>query len=280
MPTAKKTPKLPAPSLPQPPGGKPDPADSGEVAFRRLKPDLDAIPADRVMQPRVDVRAAASFVLSASVPRLKDPVLHKRFLSLPATEFPHGALDDLGAAAEAVLFTQAQLSQAEAGTPGAMLPVELVNQATALRAELLKVCAYHFDGDAKLSAQVQDIRAGHGYMDLAEDLKRLAGLYRTEKAVLSQDRRFYRPEDEALALQLSKRITSELRTQGPEAAREIAWRAWTLLVLRYREVERGAQFLLGEDAAAAFPPLFAVGRARPRSRDNTPPAPPVPPPTP
>lgn len=273
MPTPKKTPKKRPTKTTKKPAATAPAVDSGEAAFLRLKPKLDRIAAERVAQPRAEVRAAASFVLSDSVARLKDRKLRDRFLSLPAAEFQHSALDDLSAAAEAALYTQAELAQAEAGTPGAMLPVELVSEATKLRADMLTVCEYHFRGNTKLSAQVEDIRSGQGYLDLAEDLKRLAGLYRAEKATLKQDLRFYRAADEAHALHLAKRITSELRIQGPQAAREMAWRAWALLVELYGEIERGAHFLLREEAATAFPPLHSVGRTAPRPQKKTPPAP-------
>lgn len=173
------------------------------------------------------------------------------------------------------LWTQAQLASEEAATSGARLPVELVTAASALRGRMLDVCAYHFRDDAALRAQVDDIRGGQGYLDLAEDLSRLAGLYRDQAATLKQDLRFYRADDAKDALDLAGHITRELRRQGPQAAREVAWRSFAVLAALYAEVARGAHFLLREAGQATFPPLYSVARAAPKRREKTPPAPPT-----
>lgn len=255
---------------------KPTARDEGEAAFLRLRARLGKLAAERIVQPRAGVREAASFVLSDTLRRLRDAGLRARFAALPAAEFDHSALADLGPAAEAVLWTQTELATAEAGSAGARLSVALVTQATALRNQMLEVCAYHFREAPALHAQVEDIRSGHGYLDLAQDLQRLAALYRAQAALLKQDLRFYRAGDAAEALALATRITSELRPQGPQAARDAAWRAWTLLTDLYAEVARGAHFLLREAGQVAFPSLHAVSRSTPRRRGKTPPAPPAP----
>lgn len=123
---------------------------------------------------------------------------------------------------------------------------------------MLDVCAYHFRDDAALRAQVDDIRSGQGYLDLAEDLHRLAGLYRGQAATLKQDLRFYREGDAKDALDLSGGITRELRSQGPQAAREVAWLTFAVLAALYAEVARAAHFLLREAGEAAFPSLITA----------------------
>lgn len=253
------------------------PSDPGEAAFLRIQARVNALPAAQVGQPRGDARMAASFVLSDTVPRLVDRGLLARLAALPKAEFDHSALADLRPAAEAVLWTQTQLAQVDAGASGARLPVDLVAEASALRGRMLDVCAYHFRDDAALRAQVDDIRSGQGYLDLAEDLSRLAGLYRAQAATLKQDLRFYRAADATDAFDLSGRITRELRSQGPQAAREVAWRTFAVLAALYAEVARAAHFLLRDAGPAAFPPLYAVSRAAPKRRDKTAPAPPTPP---
>jgi len=282
----KKTSK-PAPSSPVSPSGsskketphkdapgKPESIeDAGQVAYEKLRPRLEAIPADQILPPRADVRAAASAVLSRIVPTLSDPTLSARFLSLPKAEFDAAVLEEVKQAASAVLFAQSALVQAEAGTTQARLPGELVEDATVLRQKMLRVCEYHFGSDPELARQLADIRSGHGYLDLAEDLRRLSGLYQAQKATLKQDLRFYDAADEGLALRLCERITSELRVQGPQAARQTAWRAWAFLVDRYQELSRGAVFLLREAAAQKFPSLFSLGRSAPKAAGKTHPSP-------
>jgi hypothetical protein len=269
MPTPRKKPASPAkPTPPSPPPA----ADPGELAFTKLQPQLAALPADRLGPPRAEVRAAASFVLSDTVPRLADPSLRARLLSLPKTEFHHAAIDDLGLCAQALLWAQSRLAQAEAEPSTAKLPLNLVQESVSLRQRMIEVCAYQFRDDAHLQKQVDDIRAGQGYLDLAEDLRRLAALYRSEHAQLVHDQRFYHPGDADTALHLSQRITSELRIPRPDASRESVWRAFALLVQLYEEVARAARFLLREAGESDFPSLFAIARSPARRK----PAPQVP----
>lgn len=273
MPTPRKKPASPAkPTPPSPPPA----ADPGELAFTKLLPQLAAIAADRLGPPRAEVRAAASFVLSDTVPRLSDPSLRARLLSLPKTEFHHAAIDDLGLCAQALLWAQSRLAQAEAEPSTAKLPLTLVQESVSLRQRMIEVCAYQFRDDAHLQKQVDDIRAGQGYLDLAEDLRRLAALYRSEHAQLVHDQRFYHPGDADTALHLSQRITSELRSPRPDASRESVWRAFALLVQLYEEVARAARFLLREAGEADFPSLFAIARSPARRKPLAKPPTPTP----
>lgn len=272
MPTPRKRPPTPAKSdraAASSAAPKPS-AAPGEAAHARLQPRLAALPKERVVQPRADVRAAAAHVLSDTVPRLSDPALRARFGTLPATEFDHAALPDLEAAAQALLWAQSRLAAAEAGETGARLPVALLGEATALRQDMLDVCTYHFRGDARVGRQLDDIRSGKGYLDLAQDLSRLAALYRDGHATLAQDGRFYRPEDADTAEALSQRITRELRPKNTQPAREQVWRTWALLLALYEEVARGGRFLLRDEGERAFPPLHNVGRAGARKGKSQP----------
>lgn len=249
-------------------------ADPGEVAAKKLQARLDAVPKERLGVPRADVRVAASFVLSDTVGRLKDAELLKGLRGLPARYFDAKAIEELEPAAQAALWTQQQLASDEAQLPGARLDVGLVNLATVLKRRMLDVCEYHFREDSRLSREVEDIRGGTGYLDLADDLARLARLYRDHHATLKQDLRFYRAGDAASAVTLSGRITSELRKQSPEAARDLAWRAWAFLLDRYEEVAAACRFLRRKEGGdEAFPSLHSIGRAERRSKKEPAPAP-------
>lgn len=270
MPTPKTPPSKPRPSAAAAAHRARDP---GELALDRLRPRLDKVPPERMISPRTDVSAAASFVLSEIVPRLADPVLLARLKSLPAAEFDASAVADLGPAAQAALWAQGQLASAEAQESGVRLPLELIDDATALRARMLKLVDYHLADQPRLKAEIDDIRSGHGYLDLAEDLRRLAALYRSEHAALHADTRFYRLEDAESAGTFAQRIVSELRTQGAGQARDQAWRTWALVRELYEEVAGAARFLLRRQGGeAAFPSLHTVGRTQNRGRKPAAPA--------
>lgn len=241
-------------------GGEVEAVDPGEAAYRRLQPRLARLSAEHIGQPRAQVSAAASFVLSSVAPRLSDRGLRARFATLPGSEFDHGALDDLAAAAQAALWAQARLADADAAVPGARLPVELLAEAEQLRRHMLGVCEYHFRDEPRLARQVADIRLGQGYLDLAEDLRRLGALYRAERDTLKQDLRFYDAKHAETALRLSERITSELRSESAAAARQVAWETWALLLELYEEVARGGRFLLRQAGETTFPLLHAAAR--------------------
>lgn len=242
--------------------------------MRKLAARLDAVPKERVGAPRADVRVAASFVLSDTVGRLKDAELLKALRSLPARYFDAKAIEELQPAAQAALWAQQQLASDEAQLPGARLDVALVSLATGLKRRMLDVCEYHFRDEPRLAGEVEDIRGGTGYLDLAEDLGRLARLYRDNHKTLKQDLRFYRTGDAASALTLAGRITSELRKQAPEAARDQAWRTWAFLLERYEEIAAACRFLRRKEGGEAeFPSLHTVGRPERRSKKEPVPGP-------
>ena len=255
-------------------------ADPGEAALAKLGPRLEKIPQERLSAPRADVSAASSFVLSEIVPRLADPALLARLKSVPAAEFDASAIADLEPAAQAALWTQGRLASAEAQESGVRLPLTLIDEATSLRARMLKLADYHLGEKPQAKAELDDIRSGQGYLDLAEDLRRLAVLYRSSHETLRLDTRFYRQEDAETAGKLSQRIVSELRPQGPGQAREQAWRAWALLVERYEEVAAAGRFILRRQGGeTAFPSLYTASRAQRRNKKpDSPASPPQDPP--
>lgn len=282
-PPAKKPPVVVKPPAKPPakPAGKPS-ADSrtvGEAALHALDKRLAALPPESLAPPRADVRQAASFVVSKVVPRLRDRGFLARLHSLPEREFDHSVIDDLAPAAHAALWAQTALDSAEAQLPGARLPVALIDDATSLRARMLRLATYHLEELPSEKAELDDIRTGTGYLDLANDLRRLAVLYRRHQAVLQTDRRYYQPGDEKAAHDLSTRIESELAGRTAAAARDTAYRTWALLLDLYEEFAAAARFLGRKDGSAPdFPTLYTVGRSS--SHPSRKPAEPAPSPAP
>lgn len=254
--------------------------DPGEAALAELLPRLRALPAAQVKQPRLDMRAAASFVLSQIVPRVSEPKLNKRLQSLPRAEFDHAAVAALQPAALACLTAQARLASAEAQRETVRLPVDLIDEATAVKTRMLRVCTYFFEDHPQLGAELSDIRAGNGYLDLAEDLTRLAAIYRAQSTTVSHDGHFYDKQDVVNATKLATRITSELRGGDKDkTARDLAWRALALLQELYDEVASACRFLERKrDGERNFPSLHsAAGSGRRPSRGKKEASPATPP---
>lgn len=252
------------------------PPDSAEAALESLTPRLLQLQASAVLQPRNDVRTAASFVLSEIVPKVSAEGLNGRLESLPDAEFDFSAVADLQPAALACMASQAQLASSAVQTVTVRLPADLLDEATAVKERMLKVCAHQFADDERLGPEVADIRAGSGYLDLAEDLIRLAALYKSEAATVALDGRYYDRKDGARASALSDRITGELRhAQTENSARDLAWRAYAFLEERYEEVASACRFIERKsDGERRFPSLrAATGQGRKRSRTKTAPEP-------
>jgi hypothetical protein len=125
----------------------------------------------------------------------------------------------------------------------------------------MQVLEYHCGHLPSVVAELDAIRTGTGHADTADDLMRLAHLYRTHSAELRHDTRHYLPDDEARARANAEEITRLLRAN--ETSIEARWRgrvarAWTLLWSTYEEHVRPAGrflFRLEPDVADRFPTL-------------------------
>jgi hypothetical protein len=248
---------------------------AAKAAFDKLLPRLAQLPKDGLQVPNTSVDGAA--IVALRIGRgLTAPAMRERFELLPKKLFAMADLDDLEPAALAAWYASTRLLSANAQGTEAKLPVSLVNEATARRARMLKVCDYNFEPDSVLGREIADIRIGTGYRDLAQDLMRLAKIYRDEKRRLENDKVHYRTEDVAGAEEAAHRILEELAAaRGTEQAQ---WsgrvqRAWTLLVKLYNEVTFTAQWLKRhEGGEGEFPSLVTAGRAARRAKPEPEPA--------
>lgn len=241
--------------------------EAARAAFERLAPRLDAIPAERLQMPRTGVDAAAIVAYGVAC-SLAQPNVRALFELLPERLFNLADLDDLAPAALATWHAAAQLLSANAQGSEAKLPVGLVDEATRVKARMLRVADYHFDADSPQGREVADIRSGTGYRDLAQDLTRLAKLYRDNEATLRQDTVRYEAADAGRADTLSGAIFRELgvaRNQEQRRWGERVMQAWALLSGLYEEVTATATWLRRrESGAPRYPSLVTAGRAAPR----------------
>jgi hypothetical protein len=242
---------------------------SAKVAFEKLLPRMEQLPKDGLQAPNTSVDAAAIVALGIAR-ELDEKQVRSRFALLPPELFDIAALDDLESAALATWYASTRLLAANAQSSEAKLPVDLVNEATATKARMLKVCDYHFDLSTPLGLEIADIRVGTGYRDLAQDLSRLAKIYRDQKKQLENDKVHYRPKDAATADELAHRILEELsasRSGEQKLWAERVHRAWTLLLGLYNEVTCTGAWLLRRDGGKdRFPSLVTAGRTARRQR--------------
>lgn len=256
-----KTPKSPSAAVPAP---AIVPSDA-EKAFKSLAPRLAAFPRESLAVVNVDLLLAAVFALGTSR-MVTEPSVRARFAKLAKTgEYDDTCVDDLAPAAQAAWYARHRFVLADATRTEARVSIPLLEEATALRARMLRLVEYWLSDDGVLGAEIAAIRAGQGYQDLASDLVALGALFERHGATLAQDRKLYQAADATNANRVAGEI---LRQLGAAATQEQSeWsnmlpRAWTLLFETYEEVRRGGRFLFAKDRAdERFPSLIAVGRA-------------------
>jgi len=250
-------------------------AKAAEKAFEKLKPRMLGIDADKLAVQSADLEKAA--IAAAAVGRWvmeKEP--RARFESLPKEHFDQAHVDDLAGIALAAWHAAIALRSANAGKTEAKLPVSLVAEATAVRARMVALVDYNFGDDPVDRTEIDDIKVGTGYTDLASDLLRLAKLYAKHRERVKLDPKNYQAGDQAAAGRIGHAIMRELgeaKNQEQKVWSDLAARAWTLLIGVYDEVSSAGSWLYRhEGGAQRFPSLYTAGRAAPNrakgAKDN------------
>lgn len=238
---------------------------SAEASFLLLEPRYAAIPRDRIATVNVDIQAAAVFALGVSQ-IITEATVRARFKDLTRCgEYDDACVDALEPAARAAWYTRHRLLLTNATRSGAQLPLTVIDEATTLRARMLKLAEYWLSDAPAEAAEIVAIRAGSGYQDLANDLLGLAAMLERNDAELAQDRKLYRLGDPAEARRQADRMLGLLGvsvTQEQSRWSALQARAWTHLLDVYEEVRRGGRFLFaGDRPDQRFPSLVAVARA-------------------
>jgi hypothetical protein len=239
---------------------------SAEADFKAIEPRLKILPRDQLVAPNVDVQTAASVALGVAR-FLASEGVRKRFKNLAKSgEYDDSCVDDLPPVARAAWFARHSLLESTGTESTALLPVPLVDEATALRTRMFKCAEYHLGDDPAEAKRLSVIRAGQGYQDLANDLLGLSKMFARRKSDLAADKKSYRAFDAASAKKLANQILELLGVSGSEEQRrwtEMQNRAWTLLLQVYEEVARGGRFLYAHDEPdSLFPSLVAAARAK------------------
>jgi hypothetical protein len=247
----------------------PEPTDyaaAGETAFAAIETRLLALSNDSLNNVIVDVQIAAITALAVAHAIDADTALRARFEALARVkEFDLPRLDGLATTALAAWFARHMYLLASATHTEAQLPASLVATATTLKTRMMRVAEYHLSDHPVAGRIVTAIRAGTGYMDLANDLVALARLYRTHTDLLEHDKKDYQAADQGLAAQTGDQILKLLGGNTPD---QRTWadrqaRAWTLLNTDYAEVCAAGRYLKRGDGDVdlAFPSLITASRA-------------------
>jgi hypothetical protein len=262
--------------LPEPASTPPDPSEAAaENAFRKVEPQLLAIPRERIRTPKVNVRECAKVALGVHRLMSRPKLLARLQAQASIKEFDmlhHARLDQV---CWAEFYINRQLAMAQATASLAKLPAELVKEAEELRTRMRRCVAYFLDDVPQVVARLTAIASGNGYDDLADDNLALAEIYQEHRKALAVDPKNYRPSDEKRARQIGTQI-QELLATGERATQVARWkdlerRAWTLILEDYEELcWFGRLFYRHDDPDSKFPSLVTAVRAAPSSANREP----------
>lgn len=246
----------------------------GRAAFAELQAKLEAIDPEKLVSTRGTDASLALTRLIQLGEWVKKPEIHAAFERLDPEVFDLAYLDLIERAAQAALYLIVKIKLASASATEAKLPESLVAEATEVRARMLRLLDYYFDDDPVVGPRLVEVRQNRGYLDLAEDLVKLATIEDEQIEVIQGDTRHFRATDRADAHRLADRIRKEIDAQTQAELKELNGqfaRAWTLAVEATREVCAAGQLLFRHDPATLdrFVSLHTLGR-RPISAARSP----------
>lgn len=259
---------MPTPTPPVIPDSK-----DAEAAFLRVQFLIDAVPEHNLDPLNADLDKAAKSAY-ALAQRCVNPDVWDR-LSLFPTELydAPGKVHELVDLALAASWIATRGLSVRAAQTEAQLPQSLVQEATAIKARMQATAEYCLD-TSEAVRELASIRSGSGYDDLKHDLRRLAVIYRDNKADLSGRR--YDPDDEARALALADDIN--LRQRGVSGADQMKLerRVWKLLRSSGERTFAAAQFAT-DGMPHVQKSIQSIHAWREQNRRSTPTAQPTPP---
>lgn len=221
-------------------------------SFEALEPEARALDEALLVPVRVDLRRAARQGL-ALAQLVAQPEQQARFALVPAELFDASHLSRVGALSWALWYTTQARASAEQAERGARVGEELLTEARDLKETMWKTLEFYVGDAPEVARELQSIRAGKGYQDLASDLSRLATLYETHSAHLSSDTKRYKPTDHERARSLAGQLLREISPPEREAWTQIQARVWTLFLKSYQEVRAtGAYVWRAEEAKAGL----------------------------
>ena len=250
----------------------------GEAALEKLRTRLAAVPVESQESPRYNIRLGATAALRLAE-EVERALLLDRLRKLHSIgEFDLSLLPLLPDLAHAAWYIRHRLDQASALATEARVPSSLVESASQLRQNMLRVLDFHFGDDPDIEPQLAHIRRGAGHQDTADDLVALAALYKQHEKTLTGTPRYYDKHQAADAQSQAAAILSALSQDlGRDAAEwvDLQRRISPLLEKSYEEIAQTARYLTRKDPQneTRFPRLHNVARARSQKKPTPAPDP-------
>ena len=255
----------------------------GHAAFIEVSPVLLAMNEEELATPQMNIELAVYGALGVAA-YYKSPAVHARFQKLPDEEFNHAEADGLERACFAALFAIEEARVMGALESDALVDPQIAAEAAEIEARMQTTCEHLLSDDPEIKKQLDRLRPGQGYRDLANDLFGYARIYEQRPDVVKKDPKYYRPGDAKRGTELGglilQALTEALTTPQGRDAYSTYVRAWTLVLRRYEEIRQAGLWMFRRDSQKEqrFPSLYTIGRpagGRPRKQvgDTPPPAP-------
>ena len=222
---------------------KRDDATTNEKAYNDIRDTVAAVPEEKIAGLNIDLSQAAMAGL-VLVDRAQEGGIAEKIAKL-APEFIEV---DLIAKLETVcLGAQHIVDRAateEATTQTVKVDAVVFDRATSVKNRMIKCLSYMMEGTKSVEDEIADIKLGTGYMDLAQDLTRLANLYVNHGKVVSKDPKNYRDTDLAQARADADEVRTQYRASKTQAAEwdRLRPRAYVEIVRLYTELREAVHF--------------------------------------
>jgi hypothetical protein len=234
------------------------------AVLEAARADLMKLDAGDLASMRLDlIRAVYTAAQVAQVAAAERPLFERAF-----RDFPLHVIDNLEPYALAVWAADSQYRRLEVEERATERrpSATLLEECRSLRGHLLAAAAYVFRGDDKVLEVLTDIRRGSGFLDLADDLKRIAELFTAHFPRVHGRCEVTRADVQRaadVADQLLQAIASPLQRQLSTWA-DLRLRAWTRLSRAYAEIRDAAAYVhrRAPDKLAAYPSLYAYARKK------------------
>jgi hypothetical protein len=241
---------------------------AAERAFQQLHPDLARLDASLLRPVRADLQLSAAVAYSIATRDAAGDRREKLALVAQSGIFDLGVLDRLPVIALAAWYVRRRQLEATEKASAARVVETTLKEAQAIRTRMLRVLTHFFEEHAEYGKRIASIRAGFGYLDLANDLISLADFYEVPevKSVVSCDPIYYRTDDPQHARELAQELFRDLGlTAEGDAARftDLAQRAWTLLSQHYDALRAAGHLVFRneENVRETYPSLVSAVRA-------------------
>lgn len=218
----------------------------GRAAFERLKLRAAALPKEQRKRPNVSLKDAAIRALAA-YHEAEGLGLRVRLAMFPAELWDVRHYDELPELARACWFIHEQRDLASATATASKVSLEAIEAGRELRGLMLDVLGYNLRSDQNAHLQLEHIRKGAGYADLAKDLFQLADLYQAHQALLAADARHYSPQHVLDARAHAQRILDEISEPSEGSWMDWTLRFWALFFESYAQTQRAVAFAFPSD---------------------------------